>query len=98
VIVQGFAIKDASGGCPSVVDLCLPIRVRSMDFGGFSTLPLEVGLDIRSVDFNDFTEFISFFPPQPYNTCADYNQDGSNDLTDLSEFALHFGTPDHGCR
>lgn len=86
VIVQGFAIKDPSGGCPSVVDLCLDIIVRAVDLSGDGV-----------VDTIDLTGFAQGFPPNPYDTCTDYNQDGLNDLVDLSEFALHFGPPGHSC-
>lgn len=87
VVVQGFVILDSSGGCPSVVDLCLDIRVRSIDLSGD-------GL----IDTIDLGAFAQGFPPNPYDTCTDYNQDLANDLIDLSEFAIHFGPPGHSCQ
>jgi hypothetical protein len=73
VIVQSEWIADPDD-CQT--PLCLPIRVRSVDLSGDGYISLS-----------DLSLFASGYPPNPYETCTDYNQDGANSLSDLSLFA-----------
>lgn len=74
LIVQGNVILDVS--CS--IDLCLPIHVRSVDLTGD-----------QSVTPADLSTFAQGFPPNPFETCTDYTNDGLNTLADLSTFAWH---------
>jgi hypothetical protein len=84
VIVQGAVLKDPNQAC--TVDLCLDVSVRSYDIN--SDLRLSPG---------DLSLFAQGYPPNPYEVCTDYSGNGTNNLSDLSLFALHFGPPGHEC-
>ena len=75
---------DPATGCTT--DLCKDIAWRSPDIDG----SLEVNLV-------DLSLFAAGFPPQAYNTCADFDINGIVNLQDLSRFAFHFGPPGHIC-
>jgi len=75
LVVQGDALRDSS--CSDY--LSIPVNVRSTDISG----------DLM-VSLVDIALFAAGFPPQPYATCSDLNQDGGVDLQDLTIFAAHF--------
>ena len=84
VVTQGFVIADSLTSCTT--DKCAPIWLRSPDIDGSLT-----------VDLVDLSIFAASFPPQPYESCCDFNLDGAIGLQDLSLFAFHFGPPGHTC-
>lgn len=84
LVVQGFVIEDSLTNCTT--EFCCPIFLRSPDLSG----------DLI-VNLVDLSIFAAAFPPQPFDTCADFNIDGLVNLVDLSNFAFHFGPPGHVC-
>jgi hypothetical protein len=45
----------------------------------------------------DLSLFASYYPPQAYNKCGDFDCSGLVNLPDLSRFAFHYGPPGHKC-
>lgn len=84
VVAQGFVIEDSLTNCTTV--FCCPINLRSPDIDGSLV-----------VDLIDLTIFAASFPPNPYDTCCDFDLNGIVNLIDLTTFALHFGPPGHIC-
>lgn len=84
VVVQGNILQETPPNCTQ--DICKLVLVRSPDIDG----DLEVTLA-------DLSAFAMAFPPQPPDTCSDFDCNGVVDLADLSRFAFHFGPPGHIC-
>ncbi|MFQ5510372.1 MAG: hypothetical protein ACE5EO_00855 [Candidatus Krumholzibacteriia bacterium] len=84
VVVQGFALQDPLVSCTAAK--CLGVNVRSPDIDG-----------TNEVNLVDLSLFAAAFPPQPFDTCADFDINGLVNLQDLSRFAFHFGPPGHKC-
>jgi hypothetical protein len=84
LVAQNFVILDSLSNCTT--PFCCPIWLRSPDIDG----SLEVNLV-------DLSIFASSFPPQPYDTCCDFDINATVNLQDLSRFAFHFGPPGHIC-
>lgn len=85
VVVQGEILLDPATECST--PRCLEVGVRSCDLSGDGI-----------VNLIDLTGLAEGFPPNPYDPCADYDCSGTNDLVDVSEFAIHFGPPRHSCQ
>jgi hypothetical protein len=83
VVVQGFVLEDAGNNCDPY---CYNIQVRSPD----------INADLV-VNLQDLAIFASCFPPQPYDTCCDFDCNATVNLQDLARFAFHFGPPGHEC-
>ncbi len=84
VVGQSFVILDSTTHCTDVQ--CAPISLRSPDIDG----SLEVNLV-------DLSIFAGAFPPQPYDTCSDFDLNGVVGLVDVALFAMRFGPPGHAC-
>lgn len=84
VVVQGNALLDPVVSCAAAK--CLGISIRSPDMNGDNLVALA-----------DLSIFATAFPPQPYNTCADFDLSNVVNLSDLARFAFHFGPPGHAC-
>lgn len=90
LVVQGYVLQR---NVPPCTDYCFNgtgglalIQVRSADLTGNLT-----------IDLGDLAQFGTFFPPNPYNTCGDFDCNGAVNLGDLARFAFHFGPPGHKC-
>jgi hypothetical protein len=81
-VCQGFVLQQP-GPC---TNYCFQIKVRSADLTG----------DLL-VDLSDLAVFSTWFPPNLYNTCGDFDCNGAVALPDLSRFAFHYGPPGHKC-
>mgnify|MGYP003571949765 FL=1 len=78
VVVQGVVLQDVNNSC---APLCLPILVKSPD--------LDANLLVDVVDLGLFSlQYTS--PPRGYQTCLDYDCDGTIDLVDFSLFSQHY--------
>jgi len=93
-VVQGYVLQR---NVPPCTDYCYNgigwpgsnqalIKVRSCDLTGNLI-----------VDLGDLAQFGTYFPPNPYNTCGDFDCNGAVNLGDLARFAFHFGPPGHKC-
>lgn len=91
LVVQGCVVKDDDeftigrecaddlvGSCEIVE--CLPINVRSVDITG----------DLK-VTAADLSQFALAYPPNPYQSYADFNGNGQVDLGDFSALVYHMG-------
>jgi hypothetical protein len=85
VVVQGFVIEDSLTNCTTV--FCCPINLRSPDINGDLIVNLQ-----------DLALFAASYPPQPFDTCCDFDLNGIVNLQDLANFAFHFGPPGHACQ
>jgi len=81
-VVQGFVLEQPGPCTP----YCFNIKVRSCDMNGDLLMSLV-----------DLSIFAGYYPPQPYNTCGDFDCNGAVALPDLSRFAFHYGPPGHKC-
>jgi len=81
-VVQGYVL-ETPGAC---TPYCFNIKVRSCDLNGDLLMTLV-----------DLSIFAGYYPPQAYNTCGDFDCNGSVALPDLSRFAFHYGPPGHKC-
>ena len=82
LVCQGFVLQQA----PSCADYCFDVRIRSCDLNGDLIMNLL-----------DLSLFASYYPPQAYNKCGDFDCSGLVNLPDLSRFAFHYGPPGHKC-
>jgi hypothetical protein len=82
-VVQGFVLGPPPTPCSPY---CFNIKVRSCDLNGDLKMTLP-----------DLSIFASYYPPQAYNTCGDFDCNGTVALPDLSRFAFHYGPPGHQC-
>jgi hypothetical protein len=80
-VCQGIFLEDGNH-----VMLCWDIRVRSVDLNGDLVVNLV-----------DLSSFAGYYPPQAYNSSADFDCNGVVGLSDLSRFAQHYGQPGHEC-
>lgn len=83
IVVQGYVLQQ---NVPPCTNYCFNIKVRSCDLTGNLT-----------VDLGDLAQFGTYFPPNAYNTCGDFDCNGAVNLGDLARFAFHFGPPGHKC-
>jgi hypothetical protein len=81
-VVQGYQLQQA----PSCTPYCFDVKVRSADLTGNLT-----------VDISDLSQFATYFPPNAYNQCGDFDCNGAVNISDLARFAFHFGPPGHKC-
>ena len=88
VVVRGFVLLDTTT-CSTPI--CHDISVRSPDIDGSG------GTSDLCVNLVDLAAFSSSYPPQPYDTCCDFDCSGAVLLNDLADFAFHFGPPGHEC-
>ncbi len=84
LVVQGCVVDDPATDCTT--PKCLPINVRSVDING----------DLV-VDQADLDLVLSAYPPNPYQSFADFDGSGQVSLIDLTLFAAHYGPPGHEC-
>jgi len=80
VYLQGIVVLSQPG-CTG--PLCLALEFRSVDIDGDLAVTLV-----------DLVLLARSFPPNPYNTAADFNFDGVVGVFDLAFFAAHF---QHAC-
>jgi hypothetical protein len=83
VVVQGNILQENP---PTCTDICKTVLVRSPDITGNLL-----------VDLADLSAFALSFPPNPFDTCCDFDCNATVNLGDLSRFAFHFGPPGHVC-
>jgi len=83
VVVQGIVADDPPG---SGAWLCLPYDTKSPDITG------DGGVVDLVVDIIDLAAFAMGYtsPPRVYDTCFDFNCDGTVGLIDFAIFAQHF--------
>jgi hypothetical protein len=81
-IVQGSILEDNTCTVPR----CLSVYVKSFDLSGDLNITLT-----------DLALFGQGYPPAAFQACTDFSGNGTNNLADLSTFALHFGPPGHAC-
>ena len=81
-VVQGYVLEQPGSCTP----YCFDVKVRSCDMNGDLLMSLV-----------DLSIFAGYYPPQPYNTCGDFDCNGAVALSDLSRFAFHYGPPGHKC-
>jgi len=83
-VVQGYVLQQ---NVPPCTNYCFTaVRVRSCDLTG----------DLI-VNIADLGQFATYFPPNPYNKCGDFDCSGAVNIGDLARFAFHFGPPGHKC-
>jgi hypothetical protein len=88
VVCQGFILQQA----PGCLDYCFNVKVRSCDIAGAGGANGDLVMDLL-----DLSRFATYYPPNVYNTCGDFNCNGLVNLQDLSRFAFHYGPPGHKC-
>jgi hypothetical protein len=84
LVIQGFVVQDSLTGC--LTEFCCPIWLRSPDIDGSLTVNLV-----------DLSAFAASYPPQPYDSCCDFDLNAVVNIQDLSKFAFHYGPPGHLC-
>jgi hypothetical protein len=82
-VCQGYLLQQL---VPPCTNYCFQIQVRSADMTG----------DLV-VNIADLGLFATYFPPNPYNECGDFDCGGAVNIGDLARFAFHFGPPGHTC-
>jgi len=82
-VVQGLILQQ---NVPPCTNYCFQVNVRSFD----------VTCDLV-INIADLAQFATWYPPNPYNTCGDFNCDGAVNISDLAQFGFHFGPPGHTC-
>ncbi len=83
-VVQGYVLGSPPPvPCPVY---CFNVRVRSCDLTG----------DLI-INIADLGLFATYYPPNPYNKCGDFDCNGVVNIADLARLAFHYGPPGHKC-
>lgn len=83
VVVQGYVLGPAPAPCGPY---CFIVKVRSCDMT--NDLLINVA---------DLGMFSTFYPPNVFNTCADFDGNLLVNIQDLARLAFHYGPPGHKC-